>query len=494
MKNTIPNKPFEYQLFIDGEYKEAISGKRFERYSPAHNVLIGTYAEADSEDTEEAVEVASKALKGPWASMNGSERAAIILKTAQLIRDNAEELALIETLESGKPIAQANDEMEWTACNWDYAATLARHNKGESYNSLGNDMLALTVREPIGVVSMITAWNFPFLLVSQKLPMALAVGCTAVIKPSEFTSGTTLRLGALLKEAGLPDGVVNILSGYGKPVGETMTDHPKVDMISFTGSSPVGKMIASKAGAQLKKVELELGGKNPQIIFPDADLEAALDAVVHGLCFNMGECCNSGSRILIHKSIADDFVKKVVELTKTLKVGDPLDPTVKMGAIINDQQATKICDYFDTAKEEGAKVQLGGNRICDDTGCYIEPTVYTNVTANMKVAKDEIFGPVLSVLTFETEEEAINIANSTPFGLSASVWTKDIDRAMRVSRTVDAGTLWINTFLSGYAEVPFGGYKESGLGREMGTAAIDAFTELKTIQIHIGERTGWWAK
>jgi acyl-CoA reductase-like NAD-dependent aldehyde dehydrogenase len=494
MKNQIPGKPFDYQLFIDGNYTEAVNGKRFERYSPAHNILIGTYAEAGKEDTELAIDVAAKALKGPWASMSGAERAAIILKTAQLIRDNAEELALIETLESGKPISQANDEMEWAAGNWDYAATLARHTKGESYNSLGDDMLALTVREPIGVVSMITPWNFPLLIISQKLPLALAVGCTAVVKPSEFTPGTTLRLGEMLKEAGLPDGVVNILSGYGQPVGETMTDHPKVNMISFTGSSPVGKLIASKAGAKLKKVELELGGKNPQIIFPDADLDAALDAVVFGVYFNMGECCNSGSRILIHKSIAEDFVRKVVEVSRTIKVGDPLDPSVKVGAIINEQQATKICSYFDSAKEEGAKVQLGGNRICDDKGCYIEPTVYSEVTADMKIAKEEIFGPVLSVLTFETEQEAIEIANSTPFGLSASIWTKDIDRAMKLSRSVDAGTIWINTFMNGYAEVPFGGYKESGLGREMGSAAIDEFTELKTIQVHIGERTGWWAK
>jgi acyl-CoA reductase-like NAD-dependent aldehyde dehydrogenase len=494
MKNTIPSKPYEYQLFINGEYKEAISGKRFERHSPAHNVLVGTYAEAAKEDTELAIEVASEALKGPWASMSGADRATIILKTAQLIRDNAEDLALIETLESGKPISQANDEMEWTACNWDYAATLARHNKGESYNSLGDDMLALTVREPIGVVSMITPWNFPLLIVSQKLPLALAVGCTAVIKPSEFTSGTTMRLGALLKEAGLPDGVVNILSGYGQPVGEVMTDHPKVSMVSFTGSSPVGKLIASKTGASLKKVELELGGKNPQIIFPDSDLEAALDAVVFGVYFNMGECCNGGSRIIIHKSIAEDFTKKIVELSKTVKVGDPLDPTVKVGAIINDAHANKIYGYFDTALEEGAKVELGGNKSNDDNGCFIQPTIYSGVTADMKIAKEEIFGPVLSVLTFETEAEALEIANSTPFGLSASVWTKDIDRAMRLSRSIEAGTVWINTYMSGYAELPFGGYKESGLGREMGTAAIDEFTELKTIQIHIGERTGWWTK
>lgn len=493
MKNQIPDKPFKYQLFINGNYTEAIGKKRFERFSPAHNVLVGTYAEAAEADVDLAVEAAQSALKGPWSSMSGAGRAEIILKTAQLIRENAEELALIETLESGKPISQANDEMEWAAGNWDYAATLSRHTKGESYNSLGDDMLALTVREPVGVVSMITPWNFPLLIISQKLPLALAVGCTAVIKPSEFTSGTTLRLGSLLKEAGLPDGVVNILSGYGNPVGEAMTGHPKIDMVSFTGSSAVGKLIASRAGANLKKVELELGGKNPQIIFPDADLEAALDAVVFGVYFNMGECCNSGSRILIHKSIADDFVKQIVEVSRTVKVGDPLDPDVKVGAIINDKQTDKIYNYFDSAKEEGASVQLGGEKSDSEKGRFIQPTIFGDVTVDMKIAKEEIFGPVLSVLTFETEEEAIEIANSTNFGLSASVWTKDIDRAMKISRSVQAGTIWINTFMNGYAEVPFGGYKESGLGREMGTAAIDEFTEIKTIQVHIGKRTGWWA-
>lgn len=494
MKNQIPKQPYNYQLFIDGKYTEAKSGKRFERISPAHDVPVGSYAEAGAEDVDLAVEAASRAASGTWASMNGAGRAAIILETARLIRAHAEELALIETLESGKPITQAKDEMEWSAGNWDYAATLARHTRGESYNSLGDDMLALTIREPVGVVAMITPWNFPLLIISQKLPLALAVGCTAVVKPSEFTPGTTLRLGALLKEAGLPDGVVNILSGYGQPVGETMTSHPKVNMISFTGSSAVGKMIASTAGEKLKKVELELGGKNPQIIFPDADMEAALDAVVFGVYFNMGECCNSGSRILIHESIAEEFVQKVVEVSKTVRVGDPLDPEVKVGAIINDRQADKICSYFDAAMAEGATVQLGGMKSTGDKGLYIQPTVYSDVQPGMKIAREEIFGPVLSVLTFKTEAEAIEIANSTPYGLSASVWTKDIDRAMKISRSVAAGTVWINTFMNGYAEVPFGGYKESGLGREMGTAAIDEFTEIKTIQVHIGERTGWWAR
>jgi betaine-aldehyde dehydrogenase len=491
---SLPNKPFQYKLFIEGKYVDAINGKKFERKSPAHNIVIGEYAEAAQDDAVKAILSARKAFdQGPWPNMNGSDRAKIILKTAELIRKSAEELAYIETLESGKPISQAIDEMEWAAGNWDYAATLARHTKGESYNSLGEDMLALTVREPIGVVSMITPWNFPLLIISQKLPLALAVGCTAVVKPSEFTSGTTLRLGQLLKEAGLPDGVVNIISGYGDPVGTTMTNHPEVDMVSFTGSSKVGKLIAASAGEKLKKVELELGGKNPQIIFPDANLEEAVDAVVFGVFFNMGECCNSGSRIILHNDIADEFVKMLEETSKKVKVGDPLDPKVKLGAIINNNQLEKICSYFEKAKKEGAVLKLGGN-ITGPNSAYIQPTIYDHVTPGMEIAKDEIFGPVLSIIRFNTLEEAIQIANDTLYGLSASVWTKDIDKAITISRKVKAGTIWINTFMSGYAELPFGGYKESGLGREMGTAAIDEFTELKTIQVHIGPRTGWWAK
>jgi acyl-CoA reductase-like NAD-dependent aldehyde dehydrogenase len=487
----IPEKPYQYQLFINGRYVNAASGKTFKRYSPAHHAVVGEYALADEKDTEKAIEAAAKAFaEGPWPAMAGADRSKIILKIAELIRANAHDLALIETLESGKPISQALDEMEWAANNWDYAATLARHTKGESYNSLGADMLAMVIKEPIGVVSMITPWNFPLLIISQKLPMALAVGCTAVVKPSEFTPGTTLRLGGLLTEAGVPAGVVNILSGYGSPVGTTMTSHPMVDMVSFTGSTSVGKQIAATGGSMLKKVELELGGKNPQIIFPDVNLEEVVDSVVFGVYFNMGECCNSGSRILVHHDIADDLLKMVIEKSKKVKTGDPLDPEVKVGAIINDGQKEKILRYMDAAKQQGAKLVLGGEAVKE--GNYILPTIYDEVKPEMSIAREEIFGPVLSVIRFRTVEEAISIANDTLYGLSASVWTKDIDRAMMISRRVKAGTIWINTFMNGYAELPFGGYKESGLGREMGTAAIDEFTEMKTIQIHIGPKTGWW--
>jgi betaine-aldehyde dehydrogenase len=491
----IPKTPFHYELWINGQEVPAGSGKRFERRSPAHGVVIGDYAEADIADVDTAVSAAREAFdRGPWPHSSGADRMKCLLKAAELIRQQKEELALIETLESGKPISQARDEMDWAAGLWDYAATLCRHIHGDTYNALGASMLGLVIREPIGVVGMITPWNFPLLIVSQKLPFALAAGCTCVIKPSELTSGTTLRLGKLLAEAGIPDGVVNIVSGYGDPVGSRLSEHPQVDMMSFTGSSKVGKAVVGAGRHNLKKVELELGGKNPQIIFADADLEAALDAAVFGICFNMGECCNSGSRILIQQPIADEFVRRVVELAREVPVGDPLDEKTKVGAIASEPQYEKIMGYIEQGRNAGARLQLGGEPLQILDGRFIATTVFDQVRPEMAIAKEEIFGPVLSILTFDTAEEAIEIANSTNYGLSSGVWTRDFDTAISVSRRIRAGTIWVNTFMDGYAELPFGGYKESGQGRELGRFAIEEFTELKTIQLHLGPKSSWWAK
>ena len=491
----IPKTPFHYELWINGQEVPAGSGKRFDRRSPAHGMVIGEYAEADIADVDTAVSVAREAFdRGPWPHSSGADRMKCLLKAAELIRQQKEELALIETLESGKPISQARDEMDWAAGLWDYAATLCRHIHGDTYNALGASMLGLVIREPIGVVGMITPWNFPLLIVSQKLPFALAAGCTCVIKPSELTSGTTLRLGKLLAEAGVPDGVVNIVSGYGDPVGSRLSEHPQVDMMSFTGSTKVGKAVVGAGRHNLKKVELELGGKNPQIIFADADLEAALDAAVFGICFNMGECCNSGSRILIQRPVAEEFVRRVVELAREVPVGDPLDEKTKVGAIASEPQYEKIMGYIEQGRSAGARLQLGGEPLQILDGRFIATTVFDQVRPEMAIAKEEIFGPVLSILTFDTAEEAIEIANSTNYGLSSGVWTRDFDTAISVSRRIRAGTIWVNTFMDGYAELPFGGYKESGQGRELGRFAIEEFTELKTIQLHLGPRSSWWAK
>jgi betaine-aldehyde dehydrogenase len=490
----IPKTPFQYQLWINGKEVPSGSGNKFDRKSPSHGVVVGEYARADAADVDAAVKAARDAFdKGPWPWTPGAERMKVLLGATELIRQQKQELALIETLESGKPIAQARDEVDWTADLWEYAASLCRNIHGDTYNALGESMLGLVVREPIGVVGMVTPWNFPLLIVSQKLPFALAAGCTCVVKPSELTSGTTLRLGQILADAGLPNGIANIVSGFGDPVGARLSSHPDVDMMSFTGSTNVGKAVINAARGNVKKVELELGGKNPQIIFADADLAAAADAAVFGICFNQGECCNSGSRLIVQRPIVDEFVRKLVELVREVPIGDPLDEKTKIGAIASQEQFTKILGYIDQGQKAGAKLQLGGKSLPILNGQFIEPTIFDAVTPDMAIAKEEIFGPVLSVLAFDTAEQAIEMANDTNYGLSASVWTSDFDMALSASRRIRAGTVWVNTFLEGYPELPFGGFKESGQGREVGRFAIEEFTELKTIQLHIGKKTSWWA-
>lgn len=494
MKGQI-SPPTDYQMLIDGSWVEAFSGARFSRQSPSHDILVGTYPKADVNDVDLAVAAARRAFDhGPWPHLSGAERAGFLQAVAAKIREQVDELAYLEVMESGKPISQALGEMNGTADLWEYAATLARHVYGDSYNNLGHDMLGLMLREPIGVVGMITPWNFPLLIISQKLPFALAVGCTGVIKPSELTPGTTLRLGQIIQEVGLPDGVVNIVTGYGPDAGARIAEHVDVDMISFTGSTAVGKKIVAASQGNLKKVALELGGKNPQIVFGDADLEAALDAVVFGVYFNMGECCNSGSRLLVQRNIAESFTAAVIERARTVRVGDPLLPETKVGAIINEQQFNKINAYIETGQQEGASLAIGGQPLDSPTGRYIAPTVFSDVAPSMSIAREEIFGPVLAVIPFDTVEDALTIANSTSYGLSAGVWTSHIDHALRLSRGIRAGTIWINSFMDGYPELSFGGYKESGLGRELGRFSIDEYTEIKTVQLHIGERTNWWSQ
>jgi betaine-aldehyde dehydrogenase len=484
--------PADRLMVIDGKEVEAAGGDRYERTSPAHDVVVGTYPNATAEDVDHAVTAARRAFdEGPWPRMSGAERSAVLLRVAELIRRDAEQLARIETLEMGKPISQARDEVGATAELWAYSATLARHAYGDAHNMLGEDVLAVVVNEPVGVVAMITPWNFPLLIISQKLPFALAVGCTAVVKPSELTSGTTVHLGKLLIEAGLPAGVVNVLTSAGG-AGRPLTNHPGVDMISFTGSTEVGRIIARTAGEQLKKVELELGGKNPQLVCADADLDAAVDAVVFGVYFNAGECCNSGSRALVERRIADDFQAAVVAHARQVPVGDPLDPKTKVGAITNQEQLDTIERYVGEGRQAGAQLLLGGERMPTSVGRFYHPTIFAGVTPDMSIAQEEIFGPVLSMLTFDTLDEAIKIANSTAFGLSAGIWTRNIDSALRAAREIRAGTIWVNRWMDGYPELPFGGFGESGLGRELGRNAIHEFSETKTIQLQVGPRATSW--
>ena len=488
---TMSIQAVNYKMTIDGKEVESKSGERFDRVSPGHYEVVGTYPAGSVEDIDLAVAAARKAFdKGPWPRWSGSARAKALRTVAACIDRDVEKLARIEALESGKPIAQARGEVIATAEIWYYAATLAQHAYGDSHNALGEEYLGVIVREPIGVVGMITPWNFPLLIISQKLPFAIAVGCTAVVKPSQLTPGTTLMLGQYVKEAGIPDGVVNIVSGKGA-VGGRISEHPDVDMVTFTGSTEVGKKVMQAAAGTLKKVGLELGGKNPQIIMADADMEAAADAVVFGVYFNQGECCNSGSRILVQRSAAKKFMDIVVEKAKRVPVGDPLDEKVLVGAIASPEQQATIERYVAEGKASGANLVLGGSHINTEIGRYFEPTIFTGVTKDMSIAKEEIFGPVLSVLEFEDVDDAIDIANSTIYGLSSGIWTKNIDDAIKFAKNVRSGTVWVNCWMDGFPEMSFGGFGESGIGRELGRHAIEEFTELKTITIRTGERKNW---
>jgi betaine-aldehyde dehydrogenase len=486
------HKVRNFRMLIDGKWEEG-RAQPIERVAPSHGIVVSRFPVGRKEDAERAILAARKAFDdGPWPRMTASERSAVLLKAADLIAARAEELAFLDAIEAGKPISQVRGEIAGSVDIWRYAAALARDLHGESYNTLGDGTLGVVLREAIGVVSIITPWNFPFLILAQKLPFALAAGCTTVVKPSELTSGSSLVLGEILEEAGIPAGVVNLVTGTGPEVGAVMTSHSEVDMVSFTGSTGVGKLTMSSAAQTLKKVSLELGGKNPQIVFPDADLDAFIDAAVFGAYFNAGECCNAGSRLILHKSIADDVVKRVAEHSRQVRVGDPLDPSTQVGAIITPQHLEKISGYVAGARDTGAEIAHGGDILDLGMGQYMAPTILSGVKPDMAVAREEVFGPVLSVLTFETTEEAIRIANAVDYGLSAGVWSRDFDTCLTIGRKVRAGTVWMNTFMDGASELPFGGYKQSGLGRELGRHAVEDYTETKTLNMHIGARTNWW--
>lgn len=495
--HPLPGSPFEGRHLIDGIWQGSADGGTFDRISPSHGVVVSRSARGGAAETEAAISAARRAFdNGKWSGATGKERSTLLLKVADLIEANVERMAILETLESGKPISQARGEVAGAADLWRYAAALARTLHGDSHNSLGEDMLAVVLKEPIGVISIITPWNFPFWILSQKLPFALAAGCTCVIKPSEMTPSTTVMLGELLIEAGLPAGVVNIVLGFGQPVGALMAEHPHVDMVSFTGSTAVGKAISAAASKTLKKVALELGGKNPQVVFPDADLDSAADAITFGVYFNAGECCNSGSRIIVHEDIADALVEKVVALSRKVAFGDPLNPETQVGAIISQAHQQKIAAYVRNAVTSGAKLALGGEAVRHPglPGDFFAPTVVTNVSPDMPIAREEVFGPVLAVLTFKTLEEAVALVNDASYGLSAGVWSENVHTCLAFARRAEAGTVWTNTWMDGFPEVAFGGFKQSGQGRENGRYGLDEFLEIKSVVMRIGKTRPNWVR
>ena len=484
--------PKRYQNFIDGAFVDASDGATLERESPAHGRVVSIYAAATKGDTEAAISAARGSFdSGAWAYAYAGDRAAVLRAVAQKIRDNVEELALVETLESSKPIGVSRGEVMFAAELWDYAAGQARGLHGDSHNNLGPDMMGMVLREPIGVVGIITPWNFPLLILSERLPFALGAGCSVVVKPSEFTSGTSLMLAQYLVEAGLPKGVCNILAGDGATVGQAIIDSDDVDMVAFTGSSRVGKMAIKASAGNIKKLSLELGGKSPSVVFADCDIDAAIDGVLKAANVNMGECCIAGSRLLVEDSIADAFQAKLAARLEDLKMGDPFDPTSRIGAIINDRQYAQISSYVEIAKQEGATVVCGGDPDAYD-GLFFPPTIIADVRPEMRVAREEIFGPVLVMMTFQDRDEAIKLANATDYGLAAYVWTQDLANALYCTRHIKAGRVWVNSALDGFPEMPLGGFKQSGNGRETGRYGIEEYTELKSVHLQMGTQKERW--
>ncbi len=475
------------RMLIDGEWVDAASGETFESRYPGTGEVIARVAAGDREDVDRAAQAARRAFEaGEYRKMNGADRARVLWRIADLMEQHIEELAELETLDNGKPLVEALkvDLPQSVAC-FRYYAGWAGKATGETIepNARAN-AFAYTLREPVGVCGQIIPWNFPIQMATWKIAPAIACGNTVVIKPAEQTSLSILRLGELIIEAGLPKGVLNIVTGLGHVAGAAIVEHPLVDKIAFTGSVEVGKTIMRTAASTLKKVTLELGGKSPNIVFADSNLELAAKVALMGIFFNQGQMCTAGSRIMIERSARDQFLEVLASRAAKMTVGDPLDPKTRMGSLVSEDQMNRVLGYIEHGKAEGAHLLAGGVRV-GDQGYFVAPTVFDNVSNDMKIAREEIFGPVASVITFDDADEALRVANDSSFGLAAAVWTNDLKKALTFTRAVKAGTVWVNTYNMTDNALPFGGFKESGFGRELGAAAIEAYTHTKTVYIDL---------
>ncbi len=485
--------PRRYQLFIGGKFVDSRSGKTFESISPHDRSVVAIAAEGDKPDIDDAVAAARAAYEGPWSSMPPGERAKILLKIADLLEANAMELARLETLDMGMPMIMSGSMGAVSADVFRYWAGMATKIHGLTAPPMRpGDYLGYTLREPLGVVGGITPWNGPLIMAVWKTAPALACGNTVVLKPAEHTPMTSMELARIAAEAGLPEGVLNVVPGFGPTAGAALAQHPGVDKIAFTGEYITGRLIVQMSTSNLKTVTLELGGKSPHIIFDDVDLEAAVANALFGLYMNSGQICSAGTRLLVQETLYDRFVERFVERSRQVKVGDPLEFDTRMGPLVSEEQLRKVQRYVEIGKKEGAELRCGGGQPKDPAlakGFYHEPTVFTGVDNKMQIAQEEIFGPVASVIKFKDEDDAVRIGNDVIYGLAAGVQTKDIKRAHRIAKRLQAGTVWINTWHMIEPNSPFGGYKLSGYGRENGVAMVDHLTRLKQVWVDLNDFT-----